>query len=47
MNNIFLYIMIGFMFICGGLSTIYVVLALPVTLFVKVYRKIKYGEKIM
>ncbi len=47
MNHIFLYIMIGFMFICVGLSTIYGVLALPVTLFVKVYRKIKYGEKIM
>lgn len=47
MNNILLWIMVLFMFICGGLSTLYVVISFPVVIIIKIYRKIKYGEKIM
>lgn len=47
MNNILIYIMIFFMFVCGGLSTLYVVISLPVVIIMKIYRKVKYGEKIM
>lgn len=47
MSDVITYIFIFFMTIFGGLSTIYVVLALPVVLIWKVYRKIKFGEKIM
>lgn len=47
MSDVITYIFIFFMAILGGLSTIYVVLALPAVLIWKVYRKIKFGEKIM
>ena len=47
MGNIVLYIMIGFMFICGGLSSIYVAVAMPGVIIWKIYRKIVHGEKMM
>ena len=47
MNNFITYILIIFMVICGGLSTLYVVASLPVTIIYKIYRKIKFGEKIL
>jgi len=47
MSNIATYLFIIFMVIFGGLSTIYVVLSLPVVIVYKIYRKIKFGEKIM
>lgn len=47
MSNILTYLLILFMGILGGGSTIYVVCALPVVIIYKIYRKIKYGENIM
>ena len=47
MNNPFIYLIIIFMAVLGGGSTIYVVLALPVTIIYKIYRKIKFNESIM
>ena len=47
MNNFITYIFIIFMVIVGGLSTIYVVFSLPVVLVYKIFRKIKFGEKIL
>ena len=47
MSNIIMYILIIFMAIVGGLSTIYVVFSLPVVLVYKIFRKIKFGEKIL
>lgn len=46
MNNFITYIFIIFMVIFGGFSTLYVVVSLPVTIIYKLYRKIKFGEKI-
>ena len=47
MENIFTYIMLILMVICGGLSSLYVVIAIPAVCAYKLYRKAKYGEKIM
>lgn len=47
MNNIITYIVIFFMVIFGGFSTLYVVVSLPVTIIYKIFRKIKFGEKIL
>lgn len=47
MSNIAIYIMIFFMCVCGGLSTLYVAISLPVVIIWKIYRKIKFGEKII
>ncbi len=47
MSNIFTYILIFFMVIFGGLSTIYVVISLPAVIIYKIFRKIKFKEKIL
>ena len=47
MNNLFTYLLIIFMALLGGDSTVFVVLALPVTIIYKIYRKVKYKENIM
>ena len=47
MNNFITYIVIIFMVIFGGFTTLYVVASLPVTIIYKIYRKIKFGEKIL
>ena len=47
MSNFFIYILIFFMFICGGLSSAYVVVSLPVVIIYKLYRKIKYKENLL
>ena len=47
MSNILTYVMFFFMAIFGGLSTVYVVVSLPVVLGYKIFRKIKFGEKIL
>lgn len=33
--------------LAGGLSTLYLLVSLPATIINKVYRKVKFGEKIM
>ena len=47
LSNIIIYIMIIFMAIFGGLSTIYLVVSIPSILIWKIYRKVKFGDKIM
>ena len=47
MNNFITYLFIIFMAIFGGFSTLYVVLSLPVTIIYKLFRRIKFGEKIL
>ena len=47
MGNILIYLMVGFMFICGGLSSLYLIISLPTVLIYKIYRKVKFGENIM
>ena len=47
MNNILMYMLIIFMVIFGGLSTIYVVISLPAVIIYKIFRKIKFKEKIL
>ena len=47
MSNILTYILIFFMVIFGGLSTIYVVISLPTVIIYKIFRKIKFKEKIL
>ena len=47
MGNIFTYIILGLMVICGGLSSMYVIISIPVVLVWKFFRKAKYGENIM
>lgn len=47
MNNILTYMLIIFMVIFGGLSTIYVVISLPAVIIYKIFRKIKFKEKII
>lgn len=47
MINFITYIFIILMVIFGGFSTLYVVVSLPVTIIHKIYRKIKFGEKIL
>jgi len=47
MNNFITYLFIFFMVIFGGFSTLYVVLSLPVTIIYKIFRRIKFGEKIL
>ncbi len=47
MNNFITYLFIIFMVIFGGFSTLYVVVSLPVTIIYKIFRRIKFGEKIL
>ena len=47
MSNILIYILIFFMVVFGGLSTIYVVISLPAVIVYKIFRKIKVKEKIL
>lgn len=47
MSNILIYILIFFMVVFGGLSTIYVVISLPAVIINKIFRKIKFKEKIL
>ena len=47
MNNFITYLFIIFMAIFGGFSTLYVVVSLPVTIIYKIFRRIKFGEKIL
>ena len=47
MKNIPVYILIAFMTLLGGGSTIYVVVSMPIVIISKIYRKIKLGEKIL
>lgn len=47
MGNIFIYIILVLMVICGGVSSVYVLFSIPAVIVWKLYRKIKYGERIM
>ncbi len=47
MSNVFVLIIFALMALMGGGSTIYVVLALPATIIYKIFRKVKYGEKMI
>ncbi len=47
MSNAFIYVFIAFMIIFGGFSTLYVVFSLPIVVVYKIFRKIKFGEKIL
>ena len=47
MNNFITYLFIIFMVIFGGFSTLYVLVSLPVTIIYKIFRRIKFGEKIL
>ena len=47
MGNIFTYIILGLMVICGGLSSLYVIISIPVVIVWIFFRKVKYGENIM
>ena len=46
MGNILTIIMIIFMAVIGGGSTIFLVVSLPAVIIWKIYRKIKYGYKL-
>ncbi len=46
MNLIFGYLVFGFMILLGGIPSVFLVVALPVIIVWKIYRKIKYGYKI-
>lgn len=45
MGNIFSMLVFALMCLLGGLSSLYVVVALPVMIIWKIYRKARYGEK--
>ena len=47
MNNVLIYIILGLMVLCGGLSSIYVLISIPTVIVWKLYRKVKFGERIM
>lgn len=46
MNQIATIIVLVIMGILGGCSTLYLLIAAPVVLIQKIYRKIKYGTKL-
>ena len=46
MSDILIYLIILFMAVLGGGSTIYVVCSLPVVIIYKIHRKTKYGENL-
>ena len=47
MSNIPIYMIIAVMALLGGGSTVYVVCSLPVVIIYKIYRKVKFGERIL
>lgn len=46
MNQIFTIILIIIMGLVGGLSSIFLVISLPAVIIWKIYRKIKFGNKL-
>ena len=46
MNQLFFYILFGFMVIMGGGTSLYLVISLPAVIIWKIWRKIKYGYKL-
>lgn len=47
MIDILIYLMIGFMAILGIVSSVYLVVSIPVVLIYKIHRKIRFNERIM
>lgn len=45
MNKILIYIMLVFMGLVGGLSTLYLIVSFFVMIIWKLYRMIRYGDK--
>lgn len=43
MSSIVIYLMVAVMGIVGGLTSLYLLVSIPVLLVWKIYRKIKYG----
>lgn len=43
MPSIVTYILVGLMGIMGGLTSVYLLVSIPVLLVWKIYRKIRYG----
>lgn len=46
MNNVATIILFVMMAIMGGVSSLYLVISLPVVIIWKIYRKIRYGYKL-
>lgn len=46
MNSVFLYIIVAFMALVGGGSTIAMVIGIPAVIIWKIYRKIRFGYSI-
>ena len=47
LQNLLLYIAIGFMGLAGGVTSVVMLVGMFATIGWKIYRKVKYGEKIM
>lgn len=46
MNDVLSYILFGIMVLLGGVPSLLLIVSLPVIIIWKIYRKVKYGEKI-